>query len=291
MSIENARNNGIIISGRNSKLMAENNAKKINLREVKASDIKNPELKAALAELKKERTQENEQKMIRQLEKARLLVPVSIKGTSAKNMQISFVLVHTNDGKTFFPAFTDEEESKKLQRPEASKGQFIVRTVLEFAPFLSDARNQAEGVVIDPFNSNIVLPKKLVISLAQAHQQARENEKALASGKIPAGMQVTFMEPRIYPTALVNAVHDEAEKLPEVQQVFFKQMVAGAAISFALFVKCDEDKLSEETMNALREAAVPHAKGVDVTVLKWTKAYDEKVLKDSVPLYDRELGL
>ena len=49
--------------------MAENNAKKINLREVKASDIKNPELKAALAELKKERTQENEQKMIRQLEK------------------------------------------------------------------------------------------------------------------------------------------------------------------------------------------------------------------------------
>ena len=66
---------------------------------------------------------------------------------------------------------------------------------------------------------------------------------------------------------------------------------AGAAISFALFVKCDEDKLSEETMNALREAAVPHAKGVDVTVLKWTKAYDEKVLKDSVPLYDRELGL
>ena len=44
-------------------------------------------------------------------------------------------------------------------------------------------------------------------------------------------------------------------------------------------------------MNALREAAVPHAKGVDVTVLKWTKAYDEKVLKDSVPLYDRELGL
>ena len=104
-------------------------------------------------------------------------------------------------------------------------------------------------------------------------------------------MQVTFMEPRIYPTALVNAVHDEAEKLPEVEQVFFKQMVAGAAISFALFVKCDEDKLSEETMNALREAAVPHAKGVDVTVLKWTKAYDEKVLKDSVPLYDRELGL
>ena len=99
------------------------------------------------------------------------------------------------------------------------------------------------------------------------------------------------MEPRIYPTALVNAVHDEAEKLPEVEQVFFKQMVAGAAISFALFVKCDEDKLSEETMNALREAAVPHAKGVDVTVLKWTKAYDEKVLKDSVPLYDRELGL
>ena len=192
--------------------MAENNAKKINLREVKASDIKNPELKAALAELKKERTQENEQKMIRQLEKARLLVPVSIKGTSAKNMQISFVLVHTNDGKTFFPAFTDEEESKKLQRPEASKGQFIVRTVLEFAPFLSDARNQAEGVVIDPFNANIVLPKKLVISLAQAHQQARENEKALASGKIQCNQRCCRYPRR---QNLLKLLYDERSFVPD----------------------------------------------------------------------------
>lgn len=280
----------IMISRRNDEMADKKNKKQVHIRDVKASDVQNPGLKKALETLKENRNPQNEQAMFKELSTAHLLLPVHFKGGPG-NLQIQFVLVHTNDGRSFFPAFTDEGEAEKLKMPEGSKKQYLVRTMQELDLLFKDSKNKTEGVVINPMSANIILPRNLIHALATAKQKAEEAQKMMSLGQIPAGMEVRFVEPRIYPTAMVNAVHDACMEIPEISQVYFKQMLAGGAVGFALIVRTDDGRLKPETAQTLKDTATPLSKNVEVTVLNWSKDLGEKVLKEDVPLYDRELGL
>ena len=262
--------------------MAENNAKKINLREVKASDIKNPELKAALAELKKERTQENEQKMIRQLEKARLLVPVSIKGTSAKNMQISFVLVHTNDGKTFFPAFTSFPKTDKIKFGE-EKPKLVVNRLQLFAQMLSAKDQKAAGIILNPGSDNIVVPKNMVLMLEGKIKPAAQSQRPA-----PA-VRPVYSEPRVYPTKMANAVYELCGKKPSVDRVWLKQKLVGPELSFILVVAADQQE--QKLLDEIQACAVSYAKDVPVEAVWYSDEAEKAIVQGGIALYDRNLAL
>lgn len=266
---------------------------KIKMKQINPDQIKNPDLVKALEMLKENKTPQTEGAMIAELQKAQLLSPVILSG-SKDNVQIKFVLINTKDGRSFFPVFTDNEEAKKLNMPldgnKPAPHQYMIRMITDYKPMFSDPNNQAVGVVVNPMGANIVIPKQLVLKLAEMKETKNREEKAVKDGAIPAGVSLTFSEPRIYPTALVNAVHDKCEGLKDVKRVWFKQVMVGMALSFALIVETDgsNDSASFET---IKEAAVPHAKDVPVMVMKYSEELEKHAVKGSVPLYDSELGL
>ncbi|NCB34091.1 MAG: hypothetical protein EOM64_09505 [Erysipelotrichia bacterium] len=265
----------------------------------KGAPITNDALKKAIDSVKENGTKENQNRMFDEIRKASLLVPVLFssefkpdgKGriTMPKGTQIKFILVNTVAGKSFFPVFTDMEEAKKLKISQSGNLQYVVKHIAEYETILNDPNNHAEGMVINPMSQNIVFPKQLVQTLNHIDQAVRQEKSALSAGQIPAGVQVKFTEPTIYPTALVNAVHDWCQDKDMVKRVWLKAMIAGSVMSFALIV--DTDDKSSEFLNTVREIAVPHAKEIPVVALLYTEQLEKTAVQNSFPLYDKELGL
>lgn len=265
----------------------------------KGAPITNDALKKAIDSVKENGTKENQNRMFDEIRKASLLVPVLFssefkpdgKGriTMPKGTQIKFILVNTVAGKSFFPVFTDMEEAKKLKISQSGNLQYVVKHIAEYETILNDPNNHAEGMVINPMSQNIVFPKQLVQTLNHIDQAVRQEKSALSAGQIPAGVQVKFTEPTIYPTALVNTVHDWCQDKDMVKRVWLKAMIAGSVMSFALIV--DTDDKSSEFLNTVREIAVPHAKEIPVVALLYTEQLEKTAVQNSFPLYDKELGL
>ena len=275
--------------------MAENKSNAMK----KGAPITNDALKKAIDDVKENGTKENQNRMFDEVRKASLLVPVLFssefkpdgKGriTMPKGTQIKFVLVNTSAGKSFFPVFTDMEEAKKLKITQTGNLQYVVKHISEYETILNDPNNKAEGLVVNAMSQNIVFPKQLVQTLNHIDQAVKQEKSALSAGQIPAGVQVKFAEPTIYPTAMVNAVHDWCETQESVKRVWLKAMVAGSVMSFALIV--DTDEKSTDFLNAMREIAVPHAKEIPVVALLYTEQLEKSAVQGGFPLYDKELGL
>ena len=267
--------------------MAKKQNKQPVIKRINAAEVRNDSLKEAMETLRTTRTRDNEIRMFEELQKAMFLVPVRFENGQG-NLKAHFIMVSTPDRKNFFPVFTDAQEAEKLSLPEGEKREFLGRTLKEFEPIFADTRGQAAGIVVNPFTSNILLQRDLISKLntqkASAVGGAPVNAK---KGEVPQELPVRFDEPRVYPTALVNAVYEACRSIPEISRVWYKQMMIGPNVNHGLIV--ETDKFTQELGEALKAAAEPCAKGVPVQVLKLTPELDKNVIKDAVALYDQLL--
>lgn len=257
----------------------------------KMKPIANPKLKEAIDTLKKEQSKEHQDQLFAALKDARLLAPaifdVPVKPDQKgriqipKNAKIKFVLVNTREGKTFFPAFTDHEEAQKLHVSQPGSQQQIVRTLNEYATMLQNPNNQAAGIVINPMSENIIIPKALIEKLVSGSDDKVQ--------PFAPGANVMFTEPSVYPTQMVNAVHDACRDLKSVNRVWLKEMISGPAMAFLLIV--DAEKPDEELYAKIREAAEPLSKKIPVTIAAYTDELEEKAVKGAFPLYDSQLDI
>ena len=257
---------------------------------VKMEPVHNPELEKVITDLKEGATPEKQVALIEALKKASLLAPcdfdVKVEPDQKlpqdfKPQQIKFYLLNTNDGKTLFPAFTDIEMSQKMSMGPNVKPKYVVRTAKDYDVLLSAKDNKAVGVVINPGVDNIVIPMQMIAVVCGRTAQPINN------GTAP--LNITFGEPNVYPTKMVNAVYDRAKDTKEIKEIWLKAKFVGPTMSFYLAV--DAEKQDESVLNAIREVAVPLSKGIDVEVAFVTPEFKEKVLKDAVALYDKDLVL
>ena len=268
-----------------------NKTNTVKIQQVDVKSIRNDDLKKAMEDLRAGFTREKEVKMFEELQKARFLSPV-IFPEGVPGMQVRLVMINTPDGKAFFPVFTDHEEAMRLPMKETDRREYIVRSLKDFEVIFRDTRGQALGIVVNPFSNNIVLPRDLISKL-NAAKASSIMTAATAPQKpkepIPAALEPRFEEPRIYPTALVNAVYDKCGTIPEISRVWFKQMMLGPVANFALIVEADT--YTKEIEDSLKEAAEPLAKEVPVYVLPLNEKLDKLAINGAVALYDRELSV
>ncbi len=281
-----------------------------------AAPIQNKALKNAIAALKAGADEEKFKTFLREAMKSKLLVPVIFSSEFKpdasgrvrvdSNTRVSFVMVNTTNGKSFLPAFTDFEEAKKLKVSQEGNLQYVVRSLKEYENMLEDPRNTAEGIVINPMNENMVLPKPLVLAMVkgqdianiqirtphqtaeeQAQPQIQAQPQAPVPGAVPPGMQAIYSEPRIYPTALVNAVYEYCVGKEGLSRVWMRQQLAGGQVAFAFVV--ETDKPDPELLQGIHDTAAPLAKEVPVVVMSYSEKIEKTVVQGTVPLYDREL--
>lgn len=248
--------------------------------------VKNPELEKIIGELKDGSTPERQTALAEALKRASLLSPcafdVDEKNGRAvlREQKIRFFMLNTNDGKTFFPAFTNFNKTDKIKFGE-EKPKFVVNKLPVFGKMLSGKDQKAAGIILNPGSDNIVVPKNMVLVMAGMAKPA-------ARKAAPAAKPV-YSEPRVYPTRMVNAVYELCEKKPAVSRVWLKQKLVGPELSFVLIIEADsrEQKLLDE----IQACAVSYSKDVPVEVMVYSEEVEKTILQNAVPLYDRALGI
>ena len=153
--------------------------------------ITNPALVEAMNEMKKERSQKSEVAFVNTLKTARFFVPANISkvqqaaanddGTVElkEQPQIRFLLFNNQEGKKYFPLFTDIDEYRKWDKH--TEAQMAAITFRDLCQILQKNPNpDAAGAVVNPFGQNIMIPTETLFRV--------NNTEALAPGtKIQLG--------------------------------------------------------------------------------------------------------
>ena len=151
--------------------------------------IKNPALKEAIAQAKKDPGVENTVKLLNEVVSAKLLIPVSMdKGPKydsekdeiviEKDTQITFELIKSSEGALYYPVFTDGVEMSKCDLDEDQ--QSLIMNFNDLAAILLQPQNAVAGFVINPMSDNISFP----VDMVAAMKEDMENETKESEGEI-----------------------------------------------------------------------------------------------------------
>lgn len=272
-----------------------------NKKQMKLVPVKNPDLEKIIAEMKQGApSNEKQNQLTEELKKAKLLSPCDFDVKMEQNpdgslknanpTQIKFFLINTNDGKTFFPLFTDMEHANKITLTKDTTPKYVVRQVKDFDVLLQDQKSKASGVVINPGVDNIVIPPSMIAMIAGRKIEAKPPVNAV---RVPqnrtAPLVAHYSEPSVYPTKMAMAIYDRAEETEAIQRVWLKQKTVANQGSFIVVVESDVQE--EHVLNEIREVAVPLAKNVPVEVVFLDENIQKTVVQEAVALYDRSLDL
>ena len=148
-----------------------------------AKPVRNPELKKAMEEAKKDPGMENSIRLLNEVVKARLLIPVSMdkdpqydrkleEVVLEKDTRISFELIKAASGDLYYPVFTDGEEMIKC---EIEKDQHsMIVNFDDLAAILLMPQSGIAGFAINPMSDNLCFSKEMVASMKRDMEKERE---------------------------------------------------------------------------------------------------------------------
>ena len=102
--------------------------------------------------------------------------------------KIQFPMVKAPDGRSFYMAFTDSIEFRKWKQEEEN---LFALAFPEYAGLILRKGNPAAGVVINPFGSNVMITREMIVSLAAAgmkrREEAQKNARKSSEERQPGG--------------------------------------------------------------------------------------------------------
>lgn len=252
----------------------------------KLSEITNPLLVEAMNELKDKKTAEAERNFMQELGKARLLSPAVIRvmdengeyqeakegQADPEKTQINFMMLSNANGEKFLPAFTNLEEVRKWRKEENL--QNVVTNIDNYMSIILSDDDGPKGLVIDPFGSNIILPKQLFETIAE--QQGRQK-----------GEQIQLGEASEYPQDLLDALSAFFDENGHVENAYIQMMKRGEKVGFLVVVEYDSSEDRRTLFDAIAAAAKGHLSGLDLSIASIGDAFGKKAAENKMPFYTR----
>lgn len=257
----------------------------------KPPKIDNAALKRAAAALREENNPQNFNAVINLMMRGVFLAPAKIEiGENApkpdengriqlpKDTKVTFALLKSGDGKSFFTAFTDAEELDKWQNKPA--GQVMLLRFDDYARMLN-GNDHVAGFVLNPFTDNLRFNSDMVASLLKQR-----------NAQIKPGDKVTIVEPSVYPDELVNPLCAELEKYPMVGAAYLQIMVInGATKSYLLVLDAPkDDALFKAAGDAARPFLVSNEKKMNLNITISTSPLGQQGMRGSEPFYIKGQG-
>lgn len=276
------------------------------LNPVTKQPVANPALNAAAKKLREENNPQNLNMVINELTRAIFLAPAKVEVSGPmpkpdangriqmpKDTRVTFSLLKASDGRSFFPAFTNEEEMRKWTQSTAN--QVMALRFDDYARMLQQSDSVA-GFVVDPFGDNLRFESKMVASIKQQHDAAVARAKAgLRQTQIKPGDKVTIVEPTVYPDALLDPLCELFAQQEGVAAAYLQIMLVNETDRFYLLV-LDAPK-DDKLFAAIAQAARPFmsspetlAKKINLNITTSETPLGQQGMRDSEPFYIRGKG-
>lgn len=143
----------------------------------------NPMLMGALELLRAENTQEHRNMVMQEILRGRFLCPVIVDpplvpdeegiARASADSKVNMLLISAPDEKQFFMGYTDMEELKKWD-PDC-KNQLIAFKFSDYVQMLLKPDCNVSGVVINPFDHNLVITKDMIMDMLNKGNYIKED--------------------------------------------------------------------------------------------------------------------
>jgi len=245
--------------------------------------ITNPALLQALELLHKENTPGHQNQVLDEVvTRARFLSPVVIpqQNQDSASDAIQFQLIAAQDGRAFFPAFTDLGQLRRMTGPKEQ--QTVVLTFDNYAAMLA-SNPQAAGFVINPMDKPLTLERDFVAHLAR---QKQEN-MGFSHQTIGKDTKVLLGEAKDCPQSLLDAVRLAARDCPEIQRLFLRLMSRPGQSQPSYLIVVDHSGEQSSVFRSIADAARPHLEGRQVDIVPFQSQLGQAACDGAEPFFAR----
>lgn len=246
--------------------------------------IENPRLSRALELLHKENTPEYQQQVLDLIvTDAHFLAPVVLGPTSDNSTRevTQFQLISSQDGRAFFPAFTDWQQLRKLCGPRDQ--QTLVLSFDDYASLLAgDPR--AAGFVINPLDMPLTLERDFVATLARQKQ----SRAGYSHQTIQKDTRVLFSEAKDCPQVLLDQVRLAVAPLKEVTRLYLRLMTRPELHQSSYLIIVDHCGDQSTVFRTIADAARPHLGNHSVDMVPFHSQFGKAASKDAQPFFHRK---
>ncbi len=204
----------------------------------------------------------------------------NVTATIRQGTVLKFPMLITQDGRQFYPAFTDWEELLKWQKTETPK-----TLILSFDDYVSMIlpREETDGVIINPFGDNFMLDRKLLNHLKT---QKDLNTKGVSSQTITKDTEVLLGEPKDYPAEMVAKISDFLKKKPEVRRAWLRLMIRDNEQSYLLVADFTGDK--DTLFGGIAHVARPYLAKMYIDMVPYENGFGKDAVNGVRPFYERK---
>lgn len=253
--------------------------------------VTNPALAQALEQLHQENTPANQDRVLDEIVmRAHFLAPVVISpAPSGENggetvmkqgTTIQFQLISTQNGRPFFPAFTDWPQLRRLCGPRDQ--QTMVLTFDDYASMLA-GDGGAAGFVVNPFGAPLTLERDFVADLAKQ----KKDRAGYSRQVIQKDTKVLLGDPADYPQAMADAICLAVRELPEVKALYLRLMSRQDESQSNYLVVVDHCGEQDRVFRTIADAARPHLEGRFVDMVPFDSDFGRTAAKDVKPFFSR----
>lgn len=245
--------------------------------------ISNPGLVQALALLHAQNTPEHQNQVLHEtVSCATFLAPVVLpdQSTQGDTDAIQFRLINAQDGRSFFPAFTDWNELRKFTGPAVQKT--VALTFDHYAAMLASNPKMA-GFVVNPMGQSLTLDRELVAKLAAQKQQ----RAGYTHQMLEKDTKIVLGEAKDCPQALLDAVRLAARDLPQVKRLFLRLMSRADQPQSSYLIVVDHSGDRDQVLSTIADAARPHLKNRQVSMVPFESNLGQAAAADTQPFFAR----
>lgn len=250
----------------------------------------NQRLQETILALREENSNENRVKMLEAVIHAKFICPVVLhpapprdekgKAIMQPDTKIGLQLIATKDGKKYFMGFTSAEKLAAWNTDNKNH-DLVVNTFDQFAGLLIAQNNVADGVVVDPMDGDLTLPKEMII------QMKRIKDKKDGIYSIAKTDRVVMEDPKKPPEEMLAALTAFCKKKPEINAAFFRLMFHNGNKTYLLVLDLKEGTEPKPLFDEISQVAKPFLKQMLLGIVRIQDSLGQKGIQNAKPFYKK----
>jgi len=220
-------------------------------------ELDNKNLVDAIKKMKEENSKEAQSLMLGEMMKSKFLNPSTLnvqpneKGeiNISNGTKISFYTIISTDKKKFAMAFTDKMELNKwfdINVKNGTPAEKITKSsaimgFMEYADIILNPNSDLDGLVINPYNENIVFNRDQIASLKE--QRINKEKFGMTRNTFNENDEIGLrkLEDSEYPSEMVTALVEHMKNKPEIDSAWILKMKKNEKESILLVVDFEGD--------------------------------------------------